>query len=448
MYDINKQIILPNEHPPIKDLRKFKETHHMGLLTPSISSSYSICVEYIREWFKDKFQDSYFKAEYVSGRNILHDYLNKDVIDYIKKNKPALLISPHLDYEFNRDNLDLYEFGKHISINRMRYNDVFFKSNITDNLASISMKQIRVTFNIRVKVNSYNHALDLYEYMKRALRVGASETRYADLDFQVPKELMLAIARDANFEIVNNEIADMCSFLRYVNQHSRLSIIYKFRGTKGEYEFFIRMPNMYIHLKTNDIDVDEGERDGQTDNNFIVSIGEIECLFPAPMHYAYFSPKQYPFTAKVLDTSNKAQYRLYTLCLCNIPHMNEKGWKQYMTTDYVEDKQEDGKGFKNVSIGFEELLHGSTKYSLFEISEFTKKLFLSPNTFMDIKLYNSNKEIPIDIDWNTYTIQVKDTLADRVSQVVFYVDLEYINNYILRETQAVNKRIVDQENYK
>lgn len=443
--DLNKRIFLPGEiRTPLEDLRDFKKEYTMALCIPSTSSSYSICVEYVRQWIKDKFQPNYFKSEYITGKNILHDYLTKDILDYIKKMKPALLITPRLDYEYNRETTDLYEFGRHINVNRMRYNNAFFKDRVTNNIASIQMKQMRVTFNIRMKVNSYNHAIDLYDFVNKAFRVGASETRYADMDFQVPKELVLAIAKDAQFEIKDNDVVDTCAFLRYLNQNSRLPFMYKFRGTKGEYEYFIRMSDMYIHFKADQSELEDGEREGQVDNNFVVSIGEIECLFPAPMFYAYFS-KCFHKLQPIVVSKEGNEFHFQDFSLGLIPCRNDKGWHQYLTSDYIEDEEIET-GFTK-PICFKELIQSKTSNSLFDIAEYTKGIFIAPNTFMDIQLYNGNKKQDIEIDWNTYTIYPKQPLDERVSQVAIYVDLEYINSYTVKSTDGLNNRVKDSENY-
>ena len=55
-------------------------------------------------------------------------------------------------------------------------------------------------------------------------------------------------------------------------------------------------------------------------------------------------------------------------------------------------------------------------------------------------LFNGLKERPIDIDWNTYTIRSLEPLPERISQLVFYVDLEFVNNYTINTTKAYSRR--------
>ena len=109
---------------PLEAYKEFKKDYAVSLYVPSVSSSYSTCVEYMRKYVKNKFQPGFFKAEYISGRNILRDFLDKSIIDNIRRNKPALAIRPQYDYTFDRENTDLYLYGRNIYNNRTRYKDL------------------------------------------------------------------------------------------------------------------------------------------------------------------------------------------------------------------------------------------------------------------------------------------------------------------------------------
>ena len=45
----NPQYLVTTHDSPIKDLKRFKNEYAMSLCIPSVSSSYSICVEYMRK---------------------------------------------------------------------------------------------------------------------------------------------------------------------------------------------------------------------------------------------------------------------------------------------------------------------------------------------------------------------------------------------------------------
>lgn len=428
---------------PLDELREFKKNYMLSLCTPSVSSSFSMCVEYMMKWFKIKFERDFFKSEFISNRNILKDFMTKDIMDHVKRNKPALAVKAIPDFTYNRNMTDFYEFGKNIYANRMRFNDCFFINPLNKNLVSMALEQMKVDFAFRVKLNSYNTAVDLYKYLQLACRAGASESRHANIDFQIPKTLMLAIATDSGFELNKSctEVKDICMFLRFLNKHSRVPIVYKMRGTKGEKEYFMKLTDVYIHLRSSDVDLDEGERTNQTDNDFVVSIN-VECLFPVPKFYAYYSKVKHHFTLS--DPTLKCN--IYNIYIGNVPLCNSKGWNQFMQSDYAEDMRVYSKKQPS-KIHFEELLKSAGSNSLFDIAEDFKRIFISPSAFIDIKLFNGNIEQAIDIDWNTYTITTKNVLPEILSEFVIYVDLEFINNYKINVNKGLSTRVEDQHHY-
>lgn len=437
----NPKFLVGLYQSPLTEIREFKKEYAVSLCIPSVSSSYSVCTEYFRKWVKNKFQPDFFKSEYIAGRNILRDFLSKDMIDNLRKNKPALAIKPQLDYSFNRENTDLYLYGRNIYNNRTRFKDCFFVNPINKNMLSVELEQIRVEFAVRIKVSSYNTGVDLYKFMQMAFRSQTTETRFADIDFQIPRALMLQIARDAGFEIVGTNVADNCAFLAFMNKHSRLPIVCKFRGTKGEYEYFLKMTNVYTHFRCAEVDLDDGEREGQTDNNFVVST-QVELLFSAPKFYAYYAKDKHDFG--LID--NTLQCTIYNLYTGPIPMKNASGWNRYMETTYTEDNDEYNR-HELSEIMFREVIETTAiKNSLFKIAEYTKSIFISPASFMDIKLFNGSKEVPIEIDWNTYTIKTLEVLKEQSSQLVFYVDLEFINNYAINTQKGYSKRVEDNNN--
>lgn len=442
--DVSNMEIIEIRPKGLEDLRKFKKEHTMSLCTPSISHTYSICVEYMRNWFVRRFADGYFKSEFIAGKNILADYLNKDLLDYVKRGKPSLMITPRLDYEYNREFSSLYNFGKNIYSNKARFNDAFFKDDISGNLLSIQMEQLRVEFNYKVKVSSFNHAMDLYKFMQLAFSPPTTKTKYIDLDFVVPKEIIYAIVRDSGFDICDGDVLKLFEFISYLNKHSHLPFSYKFRGTKGEYEFYIRMTDMYTHLKFNNLELGEGEREGQIDNNFIVSM-DVECLFPAPQFYTYYSKDPTNLVNIPCENVNRERFIYHNMCFDAVPTRNEKGWGQYMSTDYVEDSKEFPIKDHDQLINFIDAIKRPDDNSFYNIAEAAKEQYISPAVFMDVQLYNAGQRRDVTIDWNTYSIIPKQPLPERISEIVFYVDLEYVNNFVLNNSKGYSSRVQDKD---
>jgi len=422
-------IYMPIEKP-IECIREFNKALNVSLCVPSVSNSYSMCVEYITGWIESKFQSDYFKSTHIEGMNILSDFRSHDKNELVKRLKPALSIVPQIDNEFDREHLDLYNYGTNLLYNKCSYKDAFFKDLGKKNFISIAMEVLQMNFSIRIKVSSKAHALDLAKFIQMAFRSNGTQGKYVDMDFHIPTELMMKVAIDSGFEISNNEVTDMPGFLYYLNRHSQLPFMYKLRSIKGKYEYFIKMSEMYIHTRTNNVSVDDGEREGQLINNFIV---DFDCVvrFPVPKFYAYYSLEQHEL---IRGQKMDGTYTVYDLCMTNIPQVNSKGWNQYMTTEYLDDDA-NYKAKTPVEISLEDLFSGTGKGRLKEIADYTKSLYLSPSVFIEIKLFNDTKEVETEIDWTNYTLKSKIAMVNIKSFIVIYTDLGYINEQQI----AINK---------
>lgn len=410
-------------------IETFNHKLNMSLCVPSVSNSYSMCINYARAWFKNKFAPDYFKSEFVSGRNILYDFINKDKSHILHITKPALAINPKLDTDYDRDNVDLYQPGLNLYANKLRYTDAFFKDTEKHAYIAFCPELLKINFNFRIKVSSRAHAIDLLKFLKPAIRCGAVITDPIDLDFHVPSELMLMVAKDAGFDADKYNVKNPELFIQYLNKNSALAFMYKFRSIKGIFEYFIRVPNCYVRIKNEAPTMDDGERDGQLDNNFIVEF-DSEFLFTSPQFFAYYSMERKDY---VKELEKDGTYNIYELCLCDIPILNSKGWNQYITSDYVNDDEIYDKNNPTI-IEFKELITSTKnvqKNGLYEKCEYLKSQFLTPSLFIDIALYNDNKKQEITIDWNKYTITSVNPLASRSSHLVFYVDLKYSNEYYI-----------------
>jgi hypothetical protein len=243
---------------------------------------------------------------------------------------------------------------------------------------------------------------------------------------------MLRVAIDSGFEVKDNQVIDMIGFMYYLNKHSYLPFMYKYRSIKGKYEYFIKAPEMYVHIKTTDINVDDGEREGQLMNNYIVDMTST-LRFPVPLFYAYYSLDIHEFAK---HQKMDGTYSFYELCASDIPKVNNKGWNQYMTTEYLDD--EDNYKAKNpVKIDLSELFTGE----LIDLINYTKSIFISPSVFIDIKLYNNCTEIDTKMDWSTCTLSTTKAVDDLKSIIVIYTDLKYANEQKINLQKLKDSRI-------
>ena len=405
-----------------------------NISVPSDMHGYSLAIEFARDWFLEQFEKDFFKTVYINGKHVFDDYrtvLNQKKIRVIEK--PAVAIIPTIDINFNRENLDLYLGGKNLLIRRSSYNQHGFFSDEENNMfMGTYLKQIKLNFNYRIRVASRAQQIDLVNYMKLAFRIGATQSHYLNLDFHIPYDIMLNIAKDSGFEINNECIVDIYGFLKYLNSHSNVPFLYKFRTVNGKNEFFIKVINAYTHVSClEELSIDDGERNGALDNNFNIDMN-MELKIPVPAIYWYLSKEK-------LNTKYSQRYALkglYSYRSFEPPERNENGWDQYLSTEWYNENEDTYLD----TINFTTLL-GNER--LMRVIKHTKETLISPKVFMDIKLYNDTYEIPITIDWDTYDIIVKKDLPSYITKICIYVDKLYLNEQLIASENLDKSRLED-----
>lgn len=412
-----------------------------SICVPSAIQSYSICIEYLKYWLLKNFPKDFFKSIYIDEKNIYDEQRTLSKIDIIKRQKPALAIKPNINWEFNDENVDLHQFGLNVYSPRGLYKQSFFNDNINNVHMGLCMRKLLVEFGVQMRFETKPQQMDMYEYMRLALKVGSTNGEDVDLDFHIPYSLMLQIAHDTGFEICYEEgkqdrIVNVRGFLGYLNSHSPIPFLYKFRTINGKHEFFIRMQGMYVHIKSTSLSADNGEREGHMMNNFTIE-WTCEVRFPAPQLYAYYSEAKHE-----LDTVYSAWYQpdgavssFYIFKGTEIPETNRYGWIKYLSTSYEEDNEE--ALYKPLKIDITELLEGD----LNEVIQDCICNMISPSIFIEFLLINDGREMAVTVDWDRMILKTKDNITNLGSYLVFYVDMEYINNALITKREMDKNRI-------
>jgi hypothetical protein len=205
--------------------------------------------------------------------------------------------------------------------------------------------------------------------------------------------------------------------------------MYKLRTINGNNEFFVKASYLPMHINTsNNLSMDEGERQGQLDNNFHVEM-DCELRLPVPQFYAYYTDH----TVELEKKLKRELLGLYNLSdVYQTPEVNDQRWELLIKTDWVNDE------YYLDTIEFEELLQ---RDEIQTILKHTKNTGLSPAIFMDIHLYNNFKRIPIEIDWENYSIIIKSVLRDKESRIAIYADRGYINEQLLVLKNMYDSRV-------
>lgn len=425
---MGKAIVSPYEIFHNKSVPDIRLNKYISI--PSTVHGYSLAVEYMRHWIVDSYPKGFWKTVHVGGKHVYSDYRDfKKIQQQIEK--PAVAILPSMNTEYNRENVDLIQGGLNIYTRRSpHYDDRFFSDKANNLHIGIMFKEMEMPFQIRMRVKSKPQQLDLLEYTRINCRIGSTQTHFVDMDCHVPYDIIMSLAIDAGFEVAKDDngtyrIVDLVSFLNYLNAHSKLPFLYKLRTVNGKCEFFVRIKHCYLRISCLEgISIDDGERQGSLESNFHIEFNAT-LYFSVPSVYSYYSMAEHRIMNKEVGDI-KAMYQIISV---KPPKINEKGWDQYLTTQWIDDE----KHIK--TIPFNELLGNS---DLQRVMKHVIDMGLSPAMFMDVKLYNGQQDIPIYIDWDKYEIAVHRDMKEKESDIAIYADLLFINN-TLRNLDNMNK---------
>lgn len=387
-----------------------------NIMVPSVMNQYSIAIEYMRNWFLEKFPANFFKTVNIDGSHITEDFFTMNTIQRTKRLKPMLSIIPKINLDFS-DSVSTKRPGHFV------INNAFFKDMERHMHLRATPEILEMPFEFKIMVSTKASQIDLYKRMNISFPVGETETPYMDLDIHVPYELITAVATDAGFKFDSEgNLIDVEGFISYLNKNSYYIFLCKFRGVTNRKEIFLRWPNINAHIKIeSNLEYDDGEKVGQLYDNFTIGMN-VMLHFPSIKYFEYYSCNKHDYIVNEKDSSEYVG--MFSIPLLKIPEVNEKGWSQYVVTDYISIESID----KQLQIPFSELFHGD---ELEEVIEYTKSLFIHPSIFIDIQVYNHDKKLHYNMDWNTLRLTSLETVTAAKSYIVIYADHSYINDVMI-----------------
>ena len=408
---------------PIHINNGYSKNLKTNLLTPSKNHSYSVCIEFLKEWFLRKFPDDFFKQTYIDMEHILHQRMNYKTRQLLTTNRPALAIKASLDHSYNRELLDQYNYGDSVFSSMARNKDVFFKDSKYSIGIALTMEMLLLNVSFKMLFNEQGIQQDVANRCGLVFRANATSKFYLDIDYHIPDELLQQIVEDTGFFVcpLSGTIVDAENFISYFNQHSQLMLYYKLDSSKNKMQYYLRIPRCYVHIRTNPIEVDEGSSDGNLYNNFRVSF-DCQVRFPSPKFYSYLSLKDRSNVTCISNLDNKS-FGILVSSPAKIPLINNKGWERKLETMYKFDTKEEIEKIKNkelLSIDFHEMI-GDIRDAI----ELTKSRAINPDVFLDIRLYNYYKEIPCIIDWYKMRIDLQYPISSTDCCIVVYMDTKY-----------------------
>lgn len=427
---------------PLKT-NNFDPVLYTNMYTPSEAHAYSLAIEYMKDkFFKARFPKDYFKFEWVNVAHTMRDYANFNKAN-VKREKPFFVVIPTVEYEYDRENVDMYYAGADVFLKRSDWQRSFFKDYDHNVFLGMQMRVLRMNFTFKVRVNTRAEELDLFRRMELVFRIGGTQSETISVDFNIPYDLLVNIAMMAGFKVNTTEvggekvaeIADPIAFLDYLNKHSDIPVTYKFRTINHHNEYFMRVSNLYTHVSTKDkLDVDDGEKTGQLESNFTITM-QAYLKLPVPQFFVLYNEKPLPFMLK----TGQGNIPLYSVGQFDIPNTNDRGWEQVINTVYMLDPNER-------EFDISPLFLSNKTEDINSVKDFCLKNFLSPKVFIDIWIYEENggayTKVPFDIDFTKMIISLSKAYPDNTNiYIAIYIDKKFMNETLASINDFYKSRI-------
>ena len=433
------------------DYSNFTPRLYKTMEVPSYVHGYSLAIEYMRDWFLQKFpkdkstpSGTMFKTVYINGSHVLDNWKNWNNYN-IRKEKPMVAIVPTLSPEYDRENVDMYMGDAGIMLRTSRIEDSFIKDYKNKIFLYVRLREMEMNFTFRIRVNSRAEQLDLMNRMELWFRVGTTQQDNMSADFHIPYNMMLQIARDASFDVdeENKVIKDIPEFVNYLNLHSSAPIIFKLRTINQKPEFFVRARNLYTHLAVRDkIQIDDGERNGKLDTNYHLEMN-VQLHMPIPHFYAYMN--QVPTSQSVMVTESKPDLGIYTINNYNIDPENSLGWPYITITSYAANK---GDRYIDLSPIFD-----SERWPVAIVLKDDLKMHISPEGFLVVRVYHNQdfknmvgREALYHMDYKNLRIVLDETIMEQeaIYDIIIYADMQYVNTR-LSTIEQYGKRVTTEQ---
>lgn len=420
---------------PVQMLKKHHDIQlKCSMATPSLLHVESLATEYIKNFILSRIPN-YFNTIYINEKHILDEYKRMDkTYNFISKPKPALAITPRINYEYNNDYHNDNRFGADIVINQSQLDTAFIKDHKRNIYMALGLEVTELEYNIKMMVDTKGKQVDLYKRILNTIPIGTTRQFKIDLDFHIPLYLMIQLANDVGFNIEDGNIYECTRFLSYLNSKSVLPIIYKYRRVNGINEFFVRMRDFRIRLDMTDRpSLDDGVVDNQTVDRFMIDFN-IRVHIPGPKWYGYYSDHIHN---KIIEYSQSYEESVMIgeITTHTIPLVNDRGWNNYLNVDY-----EEADSNASPEIDFTELFDS---IRMTDIIRDMVNMNLCPNDFIEIKTYNSDEELKVNMDWTTFIGKYDKPFKGITTYLALYIDTEFINNQITIKEKLKENRIVD-----
>jgi len=402
-----------------------------AMASTSLAHTYGNITAFMTEFVKGLFPKNYFKTVHISSSIAYRQFnvfqnTNKE---FIKKNKPMLIIRPRID----------------ISDNDTFLNNTFLTTRIDDTVTDLDfsnlqpfiedkekgvfirylLNRLKMSFDITIITETQMEQINQAHFIKNRIRQDRPFFLSTSLESYVPKEFMQMLSKNINVPMYdeNNNIKP---FLDYVNGTSVYPITYKMKNSSGNDEFFRFYPANLDTILTG-LSTDDGSKKGFVSDAFAVNFSLTTEFYTAGLYYYLTTNKKIIEDVEISilndDTSIIPVFTVSNIYDVNLPH----GWNMYTAPMYkVEvDKVPDT---MNISSLFNQSLVKTIAYHLekgIPLSTFIHTTVMKDNTILD------PTKGEYKIDFEKMELITYNTNKVSTYRLIIHVNTLYINNLLV-----------------
>lgn len=388
----------------------------------STSHTYGNAISYIQKWLVDLFPEGLFKTFHINSK-IAHRQLRSTNIEYLKKDKPMMVLRPRIDFTEDRflTGTPLIEKQRYM-FNDCGLDNLQFFFEDKKNKIAIKYKLNRAVMYVDVilifstKMQQLNYA----NYIQNLLPMEIPFNLTTCFESYLSQEMMQMISEISGVPLYTED-GYTKPFLDYMNQHSNAPVTHKLQGSTQTREFYRYYP-VTIDTMINSFDVDEGEKTGHVSDSYQINFSIRMEFFTTGFYYLFATEdwlKRFP-KPEIEDSS--AIIPVYTDVIYKEELNLNPGWVMYNRVTCRLEKPHD-------VLAFESLLSPSIRFAI----KYHNDNGLVMDGLIKIKIRKQGKEIQEGID---FALDYKELKIQFFNTDYFYynyaiivcINVEYINN--------------------
>lgn len=393
----------------------------------SLGHTFGNMTAFMTEYIRGLFPSNYFKTTTIAN-TIAYKYYN--VFDntnkeFIKKNKPMLIIRPRVDIM----NQDVF---LHNTMLTNRITDNFYDRDfgnlmvcIEDQTKGLHVRflpnRMKLYFDVTMIFESQMEQLNQTMYLKNRIRQEHPFVINTALECNIPRQIMEGIATEAGQDINQTK-----EFLDYINSVSAYPITYKLKNSTGNDEFFRYYPVEIDTLFTG-LTTDDGSKKGFVDDSYAVNFTVETEFFTTGLYY--FFTKNPDVLNKVTNVSMDISNMDSIIPVFTVNNMFDMevppGWTLYASPLYKVESST-----KPDVLDISSLLNNSLQSSI----DFHIKNGMTMNPMIKFTVFKDNAQLTAGVDFEVDYEKLQ-LITHRVNttstyRLFIHVSMLYINTFI------------------